>query len=256
MKVLILAGGFGTRISEYTEMIPKPMIEIGELPMILHIMDIYSFYGHNDFYIALGYKGELIKEYFRDLSTIKKDFKINLETGDINFIKSESLKQRNWNITLVDTGLNSLTGRRVKLMKPYLENDTFFLTYGDGLTDINLDTLLEFHKKNEKILTISAVRPPARFGELEIFNNKVSEFKEKPQLHQGWINGGFFVAEPSFFDYIPNDNIMLEREPLEKLTNDNQLMAYKHDGFWQCMDTRRDKELLESLYKKGAPWIR
>ena len=256
MKVLILAGGFGTRISEYTDSIPKPMIEIGNLPILLHIMDTFSFYGHKDFYIALGYKGEVIKDYFRNYSNLNKDFKINLESGDIQFIRNDTLKKRDWNVTLVDTGLNSLTGRRVKLMKPYLEDDTFFLTYGDGLADINLDNLLKFHKRNAKILTISAVRPPARFGELEILNNMVNNFKEKPQLHQGWINGGYFVVEPSFFDHIPNENIMLEREPLEKITSIKQLMAYKHNGFWQCMDTRRDKELLETLYKQDPPWIK
>ena len=256
MKVLILAGGFGTRISEYTDSIPKPMIEIGNLPILLHIMDTFSFYGHKDFYIALGYKGEVIKDYFRNYSNLNKDFKINLESGDIQFIRNDTLKKRDWNVTLVDTGLNSLTGRRVKLMKPYLEDDTFFLTYGDGLADINLDNLLKFHKSNAKILTISAVRPPARFGELEILNNMVTDFKEKPQLHQGWINGGYFVVEPSFFDHIPNENIMLEREPLEKITSIKQLMAYKHNGFWQCMDTRRDKELLETLYKQDPPWIK
>ncbi len=256
MKVLILAGDFGTRISEYTDSIPKPMIEIGGLPILLHIMDTFSFYGHKDFYIALGYKGEVIKDYFRNFSNINKDFKINLETGDIQFIRNDKLKKRDWNVTLVDTGLNALTGRRVKLMKPYLEDDTFFITYGDGLADINLDNLLDFHNSNGKILTISAVRPPARFGELEILNNMVTDFKEKPQLHQGWINGGYFVVEPSFFDYIPNENIMLEREPIEKITSIKQLMAYKHNGFWQCMDTRRDKELLENLYKQDPPWIK
>ena len=256
MKVLILAGGFGTRISEYTESIPKPMVPISDLPILLHIMDIFSHYGHNDFYIALGYKGEVIKNYFKNFSLLNKDFKVNLETGEIELVKGNNLNKRNWNVTLVDTGLNSLTGKRVKLMKPYLQNETFFITYGDGLADINLDKLLKFHKKNNKTLTITAVRPQARFGELEIKDEMVTEFKEKPQLHQGWINGGFFVAEPRFFDYISDDNIMLERQPLEKLTSIKELMAYKHQGFWQCMDTRRDKQLLEELYKKGAPWIR
>lgn len=256
MKVLILAGGFGTRISEYTEKIPKPMVQISNLPILLHIMDIFSHYGHNDFYIALGYKGEVVKNYFKNFSLLNKDFKVNLENGEVEFIKGNNLNKRKWNVTLVDTGLNSLTGRRVKLMQPYLENETFFLTYGDGVSDIDLEKLLKFHNDNKKTLTITAVRPQARFGELEIKDELVIDFKEKPQLHQGWINGGFFVAEPRFFDYISDENIMLEREPLEKLTSIKELAAYKHDGFWQCMDTRRDKQFLEDLYKKGAPWIR
>ena len=256
MKVLILAGGLGTRISEYTEKIPKPMVQISDLPILHHIMDIFSHYGHNDFYIALGYKGEVIKNYFKNFSLLNKDFKVNLENGEVEFLKENNLNKRKWNVTLVDTGLNSLTGRRVKLMQPYLENETFFLTYGDGVSDIDLEKLLKFHKDNKKTLTITAVRPQARFGELEIKDGLVIDFKEKPQLHQGWINGGFFVAEPRFFDYISDENIMLEREPLEKLTSIQELVAYKHDGFWQCMDTRRDKQFLEDLYKKGAPWIR
>ena len=256
MKVLILAGGLGTRISEYTEKIPKPMVQISDLPILLHIMDIFSHYGHNDFYIALGYKGEVIKNYFKNFSLLNKDFKVNLENGEVEFLKENNLNKRKWNVTLVDTGLISLTGRRVKLMQPYLENETFFLTYGDGVSDIDLEKLLKFHKDNKKTLTITAVRPPARFGELEIKDGLVIDFKEKPQLHQGWINGGFFVAEPRFFDYISDENIMLEREPLEKLTSIQELAAYKHDGFWQCMDTRRDKQFLEALYEKGAPWIR
>ena len=256
MKVLILAGGLGTRISEYTENIPKPMVQISDLPILLHIMDLFSHYGHKDFYIALGYKGEVIKNYFKNFSLLNKDFKVNLENGEVEFLKGNNLNKRKWNVTLVDTGLNSLTGRRVKLMQPYLENETFFLTYGDGVSDIDLEKLLKFHNDNKKTLTITAVRPQARFGELEIKDGLVIDFKEKPQLHQGWINGGFFVAEPRFFDYISDENIMLEREPLEKLTSIKELVAYKHYGFWQCMDTLRDKEFLEALYKEGAPWIR
>ena len=191
MKVLILAGGLGTRISEYTEKIPKPMVQISDLPILLHIMDIFSHYGHNDFYIALGYKGEVIKNYFKNFSLLNKDFKVNLENGEVEFLKGNNLNKRKWNVTLVDTGLNSLTGRRVKLMQPYLENETFFLTYGDGVSDIDLEKLLKFHNDNKKTLTITAVRPQARFGELEIKDGLVIDFKEKPQLHQGWINGGF-----------------------------------------------------------------
>ena len=256
MKVLILPGVLGTRISEYTEKIPKPMVQISDLPILLHIMDIFSHYGHNDFYIALGYKGEVIKNYFKNFSLLNKDFKVNLENGEVEFLKGNNLNKRKWNVTLVDTGLNSLTGRRVKLMQPYLENETFFLTYGDGVSDIDLEKLLKFHNDNKKTLTITAVRPQARFGELEIKDGLVIDFKEKPQLHQGWINGGFFVAEPRFFDYISDENIMLEREPLEKLTSIQEFVAYKHDGFWQCMDTRRDKDLLEEMWKSPRPlWL-
>ena len=198
MKVLILAGGLGTRISEYTEKIPKPMVQISDLPIRLHIMDIFSQYGHNDFYIALGYKGEVIKNYFKNFSLLNKDFKVNLENGEVEFLKGNNLNKRKWNVTLVDTGLNSLTGRRVKLMQPYLENETFFLTYGDGVSDIDLEKLLKFHNDNKKTLTITAVRPQARFGELEIKDGLVIDFKEKPQLHQGWINGGFLWLNQDF----------------------------------------------------------
>ncbi len=255
MKVLILAGGLGTRLSEYTESIPKPMVSIGQIPILMHIMNIYASYGHKDFYIALGYKSEVIKDYFLNYSKINRDFSINLKSGKVSFFEKE-IPMNDWNVTLINTGINSLTGKRIKLMQKYLNDETFLLTYGDGLSDVNIDSLISFHENHKKILTMTAVRPPARFGELEINDNKVKSFKEKPQLHEGWINGGFFVVEPKFFDFIPDKNVMLERDPIENLTQNSEVMAYKHTGFWQCMDTMRDKILLENLFSKGAPWLK
>ena len=251
MKVIILAGGLGTRLSEYTELIPKPMVSIGSRPILWHIMKHYSSFGHKDFFIALGYKSEIIKEYFFNYSILNSDFSINLKTGKITNEKSENV---DWNVNLIDTGQNSLTGGRVKRLKSFIGNETCLLTYGDGLSDINISKLIEFHKDHKKLVTVSAVRPPARFGQLEIKNNLVESFKEKPQINEGWINGGFFVIEPKFFDYIDNDNTSLEKEPLEKVANEGELMAYKHEGFWQCVDTKRDYEFLHALWEKGAPW--
>ena len=225
MKVILLAGGFGTRLSEYTKTIPKPMITVGGKPIILHIMKQYAKYGFKDFYIALGYKSEIIKKFFN-----KKFF--------------------DWNISLIETGKNTMTGGRLKRLKKYIGNETFMMTYGDGLSNINLKNLLKFHKKNKKLVTLSAVRPPARFGALKIQGHQVTYFKEKTKLDEGWINGGFFVMEPSFINYIKKDNTYLEREPLEIVTKNKQLAAYKHEGFWQCMDTKRDKELLDEILKK------
>ena len=251
MKVIILAGGFGTRLSEYTDAIPKPMVSIGEKPILWHIMNTYAHFGHNDFYIALGYKAELIKDYFLNYRALNADFTVDLESGDITHHQVES---NNWKVTLVNTGADSMTGGRVKRMQSYIGNEPFLLTYGDGVADIDLEELLAFHKDHGKMVTVSAVRPAARFGELEMNGSKVSNFQEKPQLHEGWINGGYFVINPEFFDLIDGDSTMLEREPLEKATKAGELMAYKHQGFWHCMDTKRDHELLESLWKKGAPW--
>ena len=251
MKVIILAGGFGTRLSEYTDVIPKPMVTIGGKPILWHIMNTYAHFGHNDFYIALGYKAELIKDYFLNYRALNADFTVDLESGDITHHQVES---NNWKVTLVNTGADSMTGGRVKRMQSYIGNEPFLLTYGDGVADIDLEELLAFHKGHEKMVTVSAVRPAARFGELEMNGSKVSNFQEKPQLHEGWINGGYFVINPEFFDLIDGDSTMLEREPLEKATKAGELMAYKHQGFWHCMDTKRDHELLESLWKKGAPW--
>ena len=222
MKVVLLAGGFGTRLSEYTKTIPKPMIEVGGQPMLVHIMKQYAKYGFKDFYIALGYKGETIKKFFN-----KKFF--------------------DWNINLIETGKNTMTGGRLKRLKKYVGKKTFMMTYGDGLSNVNLSKLLKHHKKNKKLVTLTAVRPPARFGALKLKGNNVSYFKEKPKLDEGWINGGFFVMEPEFLKFIKNDNTYLEREPLEKITRKKQLAAFKHEGFWQCMDTKRDKDKLNEI---------
>ncbi len=219
MKIVLLAGGFGTRMSEYTKTIPKPMININGRPLLLYIMKHYAKYGYKDFYIALGYRGEIIKKFFN-----KKFF--------------------DWNINLIETGQNTMTGGRLKRLKKHIGKETFMMTYGDGLSDINLKKLLEFHKKNKKLVTLTAVRPPARFGVIKFKGQLVSYFKEKSKLDEGWINGGFFVMEPEFLKFIKDDQTYLEREPLEKVTKQRQLVAFKHKGFWQCMDTQRDKDKL------------
>jgi glucose-1-phosphate cytidylyltransferase len=252
MKVIVLAGGFGTRLVEYTDVIPKPMVPIGGNPILWHIMNTYAHYDHKDFYIALGYKAEIIKEYFLNYRALNADFTVNLSSGDI---ESHQVNSVDWQVTLVNTGDKSMTGGRVKRMKKYIGNETFLLTYGDGVADIDIDALLAFHNSHGKMVTMTAVRPAARFGELELDGDSVSNFQEKPQLHEGWINGGFFVIEPGFFDLISGDNTLLEREPLEQATKAGELMAYRHDGFWHCMDTKRDHELLEEMWEKGtAPW--
>ena len=222
MKVVLLAGGFGSRLSEYTKKTPKPMINIGGKPMLLHIMKLYAKYGFKDFYIALGYRGEVIKNFFS-----KKFF--------------------DWNINLIETGKNTMTGGRLKRLKKYVGKETFMLTYGDGLSNVNLQKLLKFHKKNKKLVTLTAVRPPARFGALKLKGHNVSYFKEKSKLDEGWINGGFFVMEPEFFKFIKNDSTYLEREPLERITKKKKLAAFRHVGFWQCMDTKRDKNKLDKI---------
>ena len=231
MKVILLAGGFGTRLSEYTDSIPKPMVQIGDKPMLWHIMSIYAKYNYKDFVIATGYKSEVIKEYF-------------------------SKNTKDWNVELVETGKNTMTGGRVKRLQKIIGNETCMLTYGDGLSNINLDSLITFHKSHKKLVTVSAVRPPARFGAIELNENKVTSFREKSHLGEGWINGGFFVVEPEFFNFIHGDSTYLEREPLEKAVSKGELFAYKHNGFWQCMDTKRDKDNLEEIYSKDAPWLR
>jgi len=253
MKVIILAGGFGTRLSEYTESIPKPMVKIGGRPILWHIMNRYSKYGFNDFYLALGYKAELVKEYFLHYRSLNSDFTINLADGQLTSHQIDNLE---WNVTLVNTGLDSMTGGRVLRMQPFINDEPFLLTYGDGVSDIDITELLAFHKSHGKLVTVSAVHPSARFGELEIEGQQVNSFKEKPQTNSGWINGGYFVMEPAFFDLIENDSTVLEQSPLEKAAALGQLMAYKHEGFWQCMDTKRDKDMLESLWETGrAPWV-
>ena len=224
MKVVILAGGFGTRISEYTKLIPKPMIKVSNKPILIHIMNHYAKFGFKDFYITLGYKGEIIKRYFK-----KKKF--------------------GWNINLIETGKNTMTGGRLKKIEKYIGNEAFMMTYGDGISNVNIKKLLTFHKKNKKMATLTAVRPPARFGALKIKGPTVTYFKEKSKIDEGWINGGFFVFEPRFFKYLKSYKTYLEREPLEEITKKKQLVAYKHKGFWQCMDTKRDKDRLEKILK-------
>ena len=252
MKVIILAGGFGTRLSEYTDIIPKPMVMIGGKPILLHIMQRFAAFGYNDFFIALGYKGELIKEYFKNYHTLNSNFTVNLKTGLLSSDKSGKL---DWRVTLVDTGLHSMTGGRLKRLQRLIGNETFFFTYGDGLADVSIDKLAAFHKLHKKMITVTAVHPIARFGELEIKNGIVISFNEKPQIREGWINGGFFVIEPQFFDFIEDDNTILEKEPLETVSRMGELMAYRHEGFWHCMDTKRDHDLLERLWKNNkALW--
>jgi len=252
MKVIILAGGFGTRLAEYTDVIPKPMVYIGGKPILWHIMKTYAHYGHNDFYIALGYKAEVVKEYFMNYRALNSDFTVNLGTGALT---SHLIDEVDWNVTLINTGLNSMTGGRIRRMREHIGNETFLLTYGDGLSDVNLDKLIKFHKTHGKMITMTAVRPGTRFGELELDNGKVVSFEEKPQLHEGWINGGYFVVEPGIMNLIKGDGIMLEREPLVKAAKQGELMAYSHEGFWQCMDTKRDLDLLTKLWDAdAAPW--
>ena len=252
MKVIILAGGFGTRLSEHTEVIPKPMVTVGGRPILWHIMKTYAHFGHKDFHLALGYKAEVIKEYFLNYRSLNADFTVNLASGEVEPLEIEDI---DWRVTLVDTGSESMTGGRVKRMQSFIGNETFMLTYGDGLADIDIDALLKFHKSHGKMVTVSAVHPGARFGELELQKQQVISFKEKPQVTQGWINGGYFVCEPEFFDFIDGDQTILEHEPLEKVATLGELMAYHHDGYWQCMDTKRDRDNLEELWKSNkAPW--
>tara|TARA_B110000238_G_C16098129_1_gene427037 strand:+ start:540 stop:1301 length:762 start_codon:yes stop_codon:yes gene_type:complete len=252
MKVIILAGGYGTRLSEYTESIPKPMVSIGGKPILWHIMSTYAKFDHKDFYLALGYKAEIIKEYFLNYKTLNSDFTVNLSNGDIDAHQKDMV---DWRVTLLDTGLNSMTGGRVKRMKNFIGKEPFLLTYGDGVADIDINALIKFHKGHGKMVTVSAVHPGARFGELDINNNIVTSFKEKPQVTQGWINGGYFIIEPDFFELIEGDDTILEKEPLELAAKMGELMAYKHEGFWQCMDTKRDRDSLEDLWETdSAPW--
>ena len=252
MKVIILAGGFGTRLSEYTETIPKPMVTVGGRPILWHIMRTYAYFGHKDFYLALGYKAESIKEYFLNYRSLNSDFTVDLSSGTV---EPHQIEKIDWRVTLVHTGLESMTGGRVKRLQSFIGNETFMLTYGDGVSDIDLDAQLKFHKSHGKMVTVSAVHPGARFGELEMEKQKVIAFQEKPQTGQGWINGGFFIIEPEFFELIEGDGTILEREPLEKAAAAGELMAYQHDGYWQCMDTKRDRDALEELWGNNqAPW--
>jgi glucose-1-phosphate cytidylyltransferase len=252
MKVILLAGGFGTRLSEYTETIPKPMVTVGGRPILWHIMRTYAHFGHKDFYLALGYKAELIKEYFLHYRSLNADFTVDLATGAVSPLQTDDA---DWRVTLVHTGLESMTGGRVKRLQSFIGNEPFMLTYGDGVADIDIDALLKFHRSHGKMVTVTAVHPGARFGELVIESDRVRSFQEKPQMGQGWINGGYFVIQPEFFDLIQGDATILEREPLEQAARMGEMMAYRHEGFWQCMDTKRDRDALEELWQSGkAAW--
>ncbi len=254
MKVAILAGGVGTRLAEETEIKPKPMVEIGGRPILWHIMMHYGCYGFKEFVIALGYKGDYIKKYMVDYCSLRSDLTVNIGNGKIE-VHNGNGRNQDWTVDLIDTGPDTLTGGRIKRLAPYLGNRTFMLTWGDGGSNVNLQKLLQFHRSHGKFATVTAVRPAARFGRLEIQGNQVVEFSEKPQLGEGWINGAFFVLEPGIFDYIEGDGTQWEREPLERLARDGQLMAYLHEGFWQCMDTLRDKKLLNDLWQqRNALW--
>lgn len=252
MKTVILAGGRGTRLSEETSARPKPMVEIGGKPLIWHIMSIYASHGHTDFLVACGYKGEMIKEYFRTAFLSSSDFVIDLRDGEVTMLNPARL---DWTVGLIDTGLDTMTGGRLRRLRTALNNEPFMVTYGDGVGNVDITALVEFHKRHGKMVTVTAVRPPARFGGLVLTDDRVTEFSEKPQTESGWINGGFFVCQPEFLDYLTDDQTILERDPLERIAEEGQLMAYRHAGFWQPMDTLREKELLESLWASGnAPW--
>lgn len=252
MKVVILAGGLGTRLVEETETRPKPMVEIGGKPILWHIMKYYSSYGHKEFFIALGYKGDVIKRFFMDYAAFSSNLTVNLFTGEA---KMHSNGSEDWIVHLIDTGPDTLTGGRLKRLEPWLRTGTFMITYGDGVSNVDLHKLERFHKTQGKVGTVTAVRPPARFGGIIHNGNLVASFTEKPQIGEGWINGGFFVFEPGIFDYLEGDTSSLEAHGLEKLAADGQLAAYNHHDFWQCMDTLRDKRLLDKLWmKSSAPW--
>ena len=253
MKTVILCGGLGTRLSEETQVKPKPMVEIGGRPMLWHIMKIYESHGFNDFTLALGYKGEVIKDYFLNYHARQSDLTVYLHGGEVDYSNPTA---EDWRVSMIDTGANSMTGGRLLRLKPHLESGgTFMLTYGDGVSDVDLTALLAFHRSHGRLATVTAVRPPVRFGELSIEKNRVTKFQEKPQAGEGWINGGFFIFEPDVFDFISDDSTLLEREPLEQIAEKGELMVYKHPGYWQCMDTVRDKATLEDLWVNDkAPW--
>jgi glucose-1-phosphate cytidylyltransferase len=253
MKVVILCGGLGTRLSEETQIKPKPMVEIGGRPIVWHIMRMYQRYGLREFVLALGYKGEVIKDYFLNYHARQSDVTVQLKTGAVEF---SNPTVEDWSVSLVDTGAATQTGGRLLRLRERLHSlGTFMLTYGDGVADVDLRALLEFHRRHTRLATVTAVRPAARFGDLELAGDNVAKFAEKPQMGEGWVSGGFFVFEPAIFDYIADDATMLERAPLEKLASSGQLMAYRHPGFWHPMDTMRDKKTLEALWDAGtAPW--
>ncbi len=253
MKVAILAGGVGSRLAEETEIRPKPMVEIGNRPILWHIMMHYAHHGLDEFVIALGYKGEYIKKWMADYCAFESDLTVDFRRREVQGHGAATACA--WRVHLIETGLETNTGGRIKRLAPHLGNETFMLTWGDGVSNVDLDRLLAFHRSHGKLATVTAVRPPARFGRLELSGDQVVEFSEKPQLGEGWINGAFFVLEPAVFDYIEGDTTQWEREPMERLAREGQLMAYRHEGFWQCMDTLRDRRLLETLWHQGKhPW--
>jgi glucose-1-phosphate cytidylyltransferase len=253
MKVAILAGGAGSRLAEETQVKPKPMVEIGHRPILWHIMMIYAHHGYKDFVVALGYKGDIIKQYMMHYALLSsRNLLIDLKTGHV---ASEDGDRLDWQVQLVETGMKTQTGGRIKRLAPFVGNKTFMLTWGDGLADIDIDALVAYHRSHGKLATVTAVRPSARYGHLELDDRQIREFSEKPQIGEGWINGAFFVLEPDIFDYIEGDDTQWEKEPLEALAREGQLMAYKHTSFWQCMDTLREKHILETLWSSGkAPW--
>ena len=256
MRVAILAGGQGTRLAEETDVRPKPMVEIGGEPILWHIMRHYARFGHRDFVVALGYRGEYIKRYVVDRFTLGGNLRVDIANGTIGHCDDGIPASRDeWAIELVETGVETQTGGRIKRLQPHLGSETFMLTWGDGVSDVDLDALVRFHRSHGRLATVTAVRPPSRFGQLDLDGDRVADFAEKPQLEEGWINGAFFVLEPEVFDYIEGDDTQWEAEPMERLAREGQLMAYRHRSFWQCMDTIRDKRLLEALWADGtAPW--
>ena len=254
MKVVILAGGYGTRLAEYTDLLPKPMLTIGNKPIIWHIMNRYARFGFTDFVLALGYKADVVKEYFLNYRSLSSDFSIDLSSGDLTFFNNGPV---DWNVSLIDTGADTMTGGRLKRLSNYLSAGRFMVTYGDGLADIDMHELLAFHKNSKTLATVTAVRPIARFGEMTLCTESphVASFLEKPQTSDGaWINGGFFVMEPECLQYIECDQTILEKEPLERLSADRQLSAYQHRGRWQCMDTKRDRDSLQATWESGQAW--
>ena len=252
MKVAILAGGLGTRLSEETTRRPKPMVEIGGKPMLWHIMSIYAAYGFKEFVVALGYKGDMIKDYFINYHYRAKSLTVNLANGEV---RTHNGSSEDWTVHLLDTGVETQTGGRVKQVAEFIGNESFMLTYGDGVSNVNIGELVKFHQEHGKLVTLTAVRPPARFGQMAFDGNRVVHFIEKPQIGEGWINGGFFILEPGVVEYIEDNQSIWERSPLEKIAAAGHLMAYKHHNFWHCMDTLRDVQLLDSLWMEGsAPW--
>jgi glucose-1-phosphate cytidylyltransferase len=255
MKVIVLCGGMGTRLSEETQVKPKPMVEIGGRPILWHIMKMYERHGVTDFTLALGYKGELIKDYFLNYHARQSDLTVHLKSGTAEYSNPTA---EDWHVSLIDTGADTMTGGRLLRLKPHLSSEgPFMVTYGDGVSDVDLTELLAFHRSHGRLATVTAVRPAARFGGMRLGEGRVQEFKEKPQSGEGWINGGFFVFEPAIFDYLKSDATVLEQSPLETLAEDGELMAFEHSGYWQCMDTIRDRDALQALWASGkAPWTR